>query len=197
MFSVQNTNPNRQLFRGIVSMLIGIAVLIVPDLTLITVMRALGVLLLADGAVAFLIRFFRKKDENQNIYSLMPRGTLSIIMGTILVLFPTLLVNVFVFVFGLILVLAGFSQLLNQLGGRGKLGFSLFLTLIALISLVTGIVLLTKPFESAQVILMIFGAVIAIYGIGEVVWSFKIRKFQKMQPKKQPDIIDAEYEEVE
>lgn len=197
MFSVQNTNPNRQLIRGIVSILIGIAVLVVPDLTLITVMRALGVLLLADGAVAFLIRFFRKQNENQNIYSLMPRGMLSIIMGTILVLFPTLLVNVFVFVFGLILVLAGFSQLLNQLGGRGKLGFSLFLTLIALISLFTGIMLLTKLFEEDNYILMIFGAVIAIYGIGEVVWSFKIRKFQKMQPKKEPDIIDAEYEEVE
>lgn len=177
--------------------MIGITVLVVPDLTLITVMRALGVLLLIDGAVAYLIRYFRKQNKNQNIYSLMPRGTLSIIMGTILVLFPTLLVNVFVFVFGLILVLAGFSQLLNQLGGKGKLGFSLFLTLIALISLVAGIVLLAKPFESAQVILMIFGAVIALYGIGELVWSFKIRNFLKMQPKKEPDIIDAEFEEVE
>ena len=57
--------------------------------------------------------------------------------------------------------------------------------------------LLTRPFESAQAILILFGAVIFVYGTGELVWSFKIRKLQQQQVVDSPRVVDAEYEEVE
>lgn len=197
MFSIKSANPNRLIVRGILSVIVGIVIVAVPDMSIEVVMRALGLLLVLDGFVALSINYFGKK-KAQGIWAIVPRGTSNLIVGIILLLFPTLLVNLFVFVIGLILMLAGFSQLANQLGGRSKIGFSWILTLISIIALGAGIILLTKPFESAQTILIFFGIIIALYGVGEVVWSFKVRKIQKQQAKDSgPDIIDTDYEEVE
>lgn len=195
--SIKDINPNRLLLRGGLSIAIGLAILLVPDMSMVLLMRILGTLLLIDGIIALFINYFKKKKEPQTFYNIVPKGTLSLIMAVILLAFPTLLVNVFVFVVGLILFMAGLTQLLGILNGSRTLGFSLTTLIISIIALLAGIVLLLKPFESAQTILMFFGAIIAVYGVGEVIRSFKVRKFQKLQPKPQPEIIDAEYEEIE
>lgn len=194
MIRFKSANPNRLLIRGIVAMIAGAAVIVVPDLSLKMIMQFLGTLLLLDGVIAFLTDYFTPKEKK--IYQIVPRGISNLIVGIILIVFPTLLLNVFVFVIGLLLFMAGVSQLLNQLGTKGKLGFSWLMLLISLVSLIGGIVLLTRPFESAQAILIMFGAVMFIYGTGELVWSFKVRKLQQLQATENPRVVDAEYEEV-
>lgn len=197
MFSVRSANPNRLLFRGLISMLIAIAVVAIPDLSLIMVMRGLGVFLLLDGLIAMLITYYRRKKQPQSAFAIVPRGAASLILGAILLVFPTLLVNIFVFVIGLILLLAGLSQLSTQISGRSIMGFSWLLTLIAIVALISGIVMLTRPFESAQAILVFFGVIIGIYGIGEIIWSVKLRKYQKSQPPQPGEVVDTEYEELQ
>ncbi|HBL77018.1 MAG: hypothetical protein A2W90_19400 [Bacteroidetes bacterium GWF2_42_66] len=195
MIRFKSANPNRLLIRGIVSMIVGITVIVVPDFSLKMMMQFLGTLLLLDGVIAFLTDYFTPKEKK--VYQIVPRGISNLIVGIILIVFPTLLLNVFVFVIGLLLFMAGASQLLNQFGTKGKLSFSWLMLLISLVSLIGGIVLLTRPFESAQAILILFGAVIFVYGTGELVWSFKIRKLQQQQVVDSPRVVDAEYEEVE
>jgi membrane protein HdeD len=196
-FSVRQVNPNSLLLRGMLAFVAGAAIVFIPDVSMIVVMRALGLLLLIDGIAGMLIAYYQQKNRDQPVYYLLPRGSVSLFLAFILLVFPTLLVNVFVFVVGLILFIAGFSQLFALITGSRLMGFSWVSIILALVALVCGVVLLAKPFESAQTILVIFGAAIAFYGIGEIVRSFKVRKYQQSQPKQQPDIIDAEYEEVE
>lgn len=195
MILLKPTNPNRLLVRGIVVMIVGVASIVVPDLSLKLMMQFLGALLLADGVVAFLINYFAPKEKKA--YLIVPRGTTNLVLGIILLAFPALLLNVFVFVIGLLLLLAGASQLFNQFGTNGKPGFSWPMALISLVSLVSGIVLITRPFESAQTVLIMFGVVAFIYGLGELIWSFKIRKLHQQQASENPQVIDTEYEEVE
>jgi uncharacterized membrane protein HdeD (DUF308 family) len=121
----------------------------------------------------------------------------SVIIGGILVLFPAMLVSVFIFVIGFILLMAGLSHIINIIAGRGVVGFSWLLTIISVIAFLSGIVLMTKPFESAQTILIFFGVVITLYGAGEIYWSIKMRKFQKNNKSGDSGIIDAEYEEID
>ncbi len=195
LFSFQSMNPNRMLIRGILSFAFGIAALAVPGLTLELVIQALGALLLIDGLINLLIVLSKKK-EDQPAYLIVPRGTTNLIIGTVLLLFPAFMVGIFVFIIGLVLLVAGASQFLSQLSGRSALGFSWVLTLFSMIALLSGVVMLFNPFESAQTILIIFGAVIALYGAGEVIGSFRVRRYRKEHPPKAPDTVDAEYEEV-
>ncbi len=195
MILLKSANPNRLLIRGIVTMAVGGTVIIVPGLSIKMVMQLLGILLLADGVVAFLIDYFTSKEKKA--YLILPRGTSNLIIGTILIVFPSLLLNVFVFVMGFLLLLAGASQLLNQLGTIGKQNFSWPMAIISFISLAAGIVLISRPFESAKVVLILFGAVMLVYGLGEFIWSFKIRKLQQQQQgTENPGVVDVEYEEV-
>ncbi len=194
MILFTSANPNRLLIRGILAMLTGIAIVAVPGFTLTTMMQFLGLVLLADGLVAFLVSYLSSKQKNA--FPIVPRGLSNLIIGIILIAFPTLLLNVFVFVIGLLLVLAGSSQLLNQLGAKGRISISWPMLVISMISLFAGIVLLTNPFESARVIMVFFGVIISIYGLGEIFWSFKIRKIQQSNGNQQSKVVDAEYEEV-
>lgn len=196
MWSIKSANPSRLLIRGIISIVTGIAILAVPDLTLVFVIKVLGVLMIVDGLVALIINYFSKK-KTTSIFQVIPRGTSNLLFGVILLLFTTLMVNIFVYLIGFVLLFAGFTQFVSQISGRSIIKTSWLLILISLIAFVTGIIFLTKPFESAQTMLVFFGVIIALYGVGEVIWSFKIRKVQKQNPTKGPDVIDADYEEID
>jgi uncharacterized membrane protein HdeD (DUF308 family) len=196
MFFNKSANPTRNLIRGIVSIAVGITIMVVPGLSINLVIQFLGGLLILDGLIN-LITTLINKSKQQAVFFIVPRGTTNLIFGAILVLFPSLIVGIFVFFIGFILIIAGGSQLAAQFSGRNILGRSWLITLLSIIALLSGIFMLTNPFKSAVTILIFFGIMIALYGVGEIVWSFKIRKFQKQNSPEQPNIVDAEYEEVE
>jgi uncharacterized membrane protein HdeD (DUF308 family) len=196
MFFNKSASPARNLIRGIVSIAVGITIMVVPDLSINLVIQIMGGLLILDGLINLITNLINKSKQ-QSIMFIVPRGTTNLIFGAILVLFPSFIVGIFVFLIGFVLIVAGGSQLIAQFSGRNILGLSWLITIFSLIALLAGIFMLTNPFKSAITILIFFGVVIALYGVGEVVWSFKIRKYQKQNPPEQPNIIDAEYEEVE
>lgn len=135
------SNPKRLLIRGIVSVIVGGAIIAVPDLTANLVMQILGALLIVDGAIAFLVEYLKKEKEPANPWVLVPRGTLSVIVGAILVIFPSFLINIFVFVLGIILFMAGISLLSTQLNAR-KAGISWIMVALSVIAIVSGVVLI-------------------------------------------------------
>jgi uncharacterized membrane protein HdeD (DUF308 family) len=192
MIFIKPLNPNRLLIRGILSMAVGVTVIAVPDFSLKLMMQLLGCLLLADGVIALLSDYYATRKTKG--YRLVPRGVSNLVIGIILLIFPALLVKVFVFVLGILLIFAGATQLMNQFVPNGKFRFSWLMALISAISLIAGILLVTRPFESAQTVLIMFGVVLFIYGIGEFIWSFKIRKLQKTENQQ---VIDTKYEEVD
>jgi uncharacterized membrane protein HdeD (DUF308 family) len=192
----KSAKPARNLIRGIVSIALGITIIVVPDLSINIVIQSLGGLLILDGLINVIINQFNKS-KKQSIFFIVPRGTTNLVFGAILMLFPSMIVGIFVFFVGFLLIVAGGSLLIAQLSGRNLLGFSWAITLFSIIGLLAGIFMLTNPFKSAVTILLFFGVMIALYGIGEIVWSYKIRKFQKQDTSAQSTIIDAEYEEVE
>jgi uncharacterized membrane protein HdeD (DUF308 family) len=196
MFFNKSASSTRNLIRGIVSFAVGITIIVVPDLTINLVIQILGGLLILDGLVNMIISMI-SKSKQQNVLAIVPRGTTSLIFGAILVLFPSFIVGIFVFLIGFILIVAGGSQLFAQFNRRKMTGFSLLITILSSIALLAGIFMLTNPFKSAVTILIFFGVLIALYGVGEVVWSFKIRKYQKQNSSEQSNVIDAEYEEVD
>jgi uncharacterized membrane protein HdeD (DUF308 family) len=196
MFFNKSARPIRNLIRGIVSIGVGITIIIVPGLTINLVIQFLGGLLILDGLINLIINMINKS-KKQTIMFIVPRGTSNLIFGAILVLFPSFIVGIFVFLIGFILIIAGGSQLAAQLSGRKIMGLSWIISIFSLLALLAGIFMLTNPFKSAITLLIFFGVMIALYGVGEIVWSFKIRKYQKQNPPEQANVIDTEYEEVD
>ncbi|MCF8358967.1 MAG: DUF308 domain-containing protein [Prolixibacteraceae bacterium] len=195
MFQRAYANPNRILIRGIITILFGIAAIAVPGLSLEVVIRFMGALLMLDGFVNLIVGLIGKQ-QNQSTFIIVPRGTSNLIIGLVLVLFPSFMVSIFVFVIGIILLFAGITQLASQIGGKNLPGISWVIALSSVIAILAGVIMLFNPFESAKTILIVFGTVITLYGIGEVVRSFRVRKFRKENPPEPPRTVDADYEEV-
>ncbi len=198
MIQFRAGNPKRTLVRGLVAIAVGIGIFAVPGLTLKLIIQLLGALLLADGLINFAIHSMRKKQQAPG-FMLVPRGLASIVFGLVLLAFPAGMISIFVFLIGFILIIAGGSQLLAQLGGRSLIGVSWVYMGIAAIALLAGITLLVNPFESAEFMIKFFAVILIIYGAGELFWSNQLRKMKAQQPSRpnEPTTIDAEYEEVE
>lgn len=196
MFPFSSPNPTRTLIRGIITTIVGIIIIVVPDLSIDMVVRFLGVLLVLDGLISLLPALIRKSRQ-QNLFVIVPRGTTSVIFGAFLLLFPQLVVGISVFLIGFILIIVGGSQLFVQLGRIGAAGFSWLVLLFSILSLGAGSFMFLFPKRISFAIVIIIGFIIAFYGIWEIFWSFRIRKQQKQNPPEQPGVIDAEYEEVE
>ncbi|HNW52303.1 MAG TPA: DUF308 domain-containing protein [Prolixibacteraceae bacterium] len=194
MFFNKSVNPLSNLLRGILAIIVGIAIVVVPDLSITLVIQIIGGMLLLDGVISFLVSLFNRSKQ-QNVLMVLPRGTASLVSGTIFIVFPSFIVGFFVFLVGLVLILLGGAQLIGM-GGRNGDGFSVLTTIISILALVGGFFMLSNPFKSAVSLLIFFGVVVAIYGIGEIFMSFKIRKYQKQNPPDQLLTIDADYEEL-
>jgi uncharacterized membrane protein HdeD (DUF308 family) len=196
MISFKAANPNRSVIRGTITVLIGIVLICVPGLTLKTVIQLLGGFLMLDGFINFMIQTFSKKAQ-QNSIVFINRGMPNLIFGLILVVFPTNIVKVFVFLIGIFLVITGVSLLISQFRTKNLRGLTLVFFILGLVAFLSGIAMLSKPFQSAQTMMIALGAIVTLFGIGEILWSFKIRKHLKQQPKQEPQTIDADYEEVD
>ena len=88
----------------------------------------------------------------------------------------------------------GLFQLLGALGSRARSGWSLIYFLIALVTLASGIFLLTDPFKSAETILSFFGVILILNGFSELFMAWKISR--QLPTYKGTPVEDVTYEEV-
>ena len=189
-------NPNRILIKGIITTLVGIAMIAIPDLSIDMAVKFIGIMFIADGLISFLPAIFKNNKQSTGFIS-VPKGSGSLFLGILLLLIPQLIVGFFVFMAGFVLIIIGGSILLSQIAGKNVIGFSWVLTLISIIALIAGIILLLNPFKGAITIIIFLGVIIILIGLGEISWSFRMRKHLKNSQKSVSQVVDIEYEEVE
>jgi uncharacterized membrane protein HdeD (DUF308 family) len=196
MFSMRSQSPVRTLIKGIIITAAGVFIVLVPNVSLNTIVQFIGALLILDGLSYLVPTLFRKEEQTAGFF-IIPPGITTILIGVLFLLLPVIIVKVFVFILGITLLLIGSTQLTLLLKGQKMSGFTLVLGLLALLSTIAGIVMLFNPFKSAVTIVMAVGGATALYGLIQIFMSFKIKRATKQEPKQLPHTIDAEYEEVE
>ncbi len=191
-------NANRILIKGVIYLLIGISTFFFPEVTVEMFIRFLGCLLALDGAVNLIVGLVnRSKQENQT-FLIVPRGVGSLFFGAFLFLAPSFVAGFFIFLISFLMIVVGFSMLGSQLAGRNSSGFSLLMVIISIMSLLGGFFMLVNRSSSEKTIMLVVGGFIAIIGLGQIIWSFSVRKLKGSKPQQEePGTIDAEYEEVE
>lgn len=103
-------------------------------------------------------------------------GAGSFLFGLWLVIMPTFFVNILMYVLGGLLVLAGIQQIISLISARKWAKVSLWFYLIPTLILTAGIVILSNPFSIAANTFIFMGAVILVYGITDLLNSYKFKK---------------------
>ncbi len=196
------SNLRGGIYRAVLAILLGLALLIWPGSALKYVVMLIGVMFLTIGIISFIISS-KNREEHQRSFAPLS-GVGSIILGLLLVCLPSTFATVFMFLLGFILVLAAVGQLVSLSAARQFGRVSPLSFLFSLLILIVGIVILFDPFSSAESVFILFGITTVFYGVTDLINQFTIRKMRRASEKKEeivkmegePDIEDVDYEEV-
>ena len=165
--------------KGIIFFVIGIIALLSPDMTLISLLTYLGIIILTFGIILLangIYRFKNKKDWR----SLMYQSILDIIIGIIIISFPKEIINIFIILFSIIAIILGIYLLIISYKIQSKgISKNTFL-LTGVLSLIIGILFLFNPFEGAMLITSLAGILFLILGLIVLYTSINMRRQVKL-----------------
>lgn len=185
-------SPLKILIRGSVTIVVGVLFLSLPGLTLKSVVMTIGAMILINGLFSLLFSSIRRK-QGKMVKSAF-QDYFNILLGVLLIASPMAVVEFFSFLFGFIFLMLGVSQFFSALGSLSKSVWSWVYLCFASLMTLGGLFLLVKPIESAENILTVFGVILLLYGILEVLNAWRIKR---MPPAPGADnTIDTTYEEL-
>ena len=157
---------------GILTVLVGAALLAVPGKTLITIAIFFAAYLFVTG-VFMLVRSFTHDGGTggQRILSAIV-GVLSIGIGLMLLRAPFQALEVMIFALGFWWVFSGILDIVRGFTLATGKGWAIFMGVITFIA---GLAILAYPIQSAEVLALVGGIMLVILGIFEVVAAFQLR----------------------
>jgi uncharacterized membrane protein HdeD (DUF308 family) len=157
---------------GILSVLIGAALLAVPGKTLITIAIFFAAYLFVTG-IFMLVRSFTHDGGSggQRIFSAII-GVLSIGIGLMLLRAPFEALEVMIFALGFWWVFAGIMDVVRGFQLASGRGWAIFMGVITFLA---GMVILAYPIQSAETLALVGGIMLIILGVFEVVAAFQLR----------------------
>ncbi|MCF0136183.1 MAG: DUF308 domain-containing protein [Lachnospiraceae bacterium] len=174
---------NGSILTSVVCAVLGTVLLFFPGVTMITIVRfsAMGVMVL--GILQLLLYFVRKTVLGMNNH--MVTGLSLLILGGVLLARPQLITNIIPVILGIVLLIDGLVKVQRSIDlMRIKSDKWLITMLLAAISLAIGALVLTDPFKSAKVLVIIIGIGLLFAGVtGILVYvtvSSKLKELNKV-----------------
>ena len=184
------TGRTTSVLRGIITLAMGGCLLLWPGFTAGLIVKLIAGFLLTVG----FITLFTALAAASRTSSPMPmiivlNVAVYLVFGLLVFLFPNFFLGLIAFLFGAVLLVAGISQIVGLYQGSKFSNLSGGMYVMPVAITVCGIALFFSPKASTEMLTMIFGAAIALYGVSELVAVWKLRK---AAPKEDY----AEYEEI-
>jgi uncharacterized membrane protein HdeD (DUF308 family) len=161
--------------------------------------QVIGGLFAFSGLTAFIGYFSSKMNRGSALRPVFPVvGVGSLAFGTVLILWPTMFKEIFMYVIGLLLVLIGVSQMWSLITNRkvAPLSFSLFLIPL-LVVIAAGVMILLYPTESAALPFTVFGIAFICYGVSELFLGIRLWRFQKQYDAQFVDAVEIKEADAE
>lgn len=172
--------------------MVGVLLLKYPQDGVTWLTQAIGALFLLSGVIALIAYWQARRhageytitdQEGRVVSGAQPTfpivGAGSVILGLVLVITPNAFINGLMYMLAAILILGGITQLLSLITARrlGSVPFGYWVC--PSLILLTGLFVMVKPMETAQLPLMILGWCSLLYGVIELVNALKIHSLRK------------------
>ena len=177
------------ILRGLLTLLTGLFLLVMPGLTVQTAVMVIGAMLLSSGLITLFLS--NRAIGIKGFVSL--QGVFNIGVGLAFLVAPTAMLKIFVVFFGIILLIIGTTQLIGALSRFTWRGWSIIYLLFALTLLTGGFMLIYNPFKSMETIVSFIGILLIFYGLSQLM-SVKLKK--KSEYFNGSHIEDIPHEEI-
>ena len=159
------------LFLGVLTLILGIIVSFHPTGSLNVLAVLLGVLMIFSG-IFHLIRVF-DPEESHRVW-LGIAGLLFIVIGVVLIRHLHLTLAIIGLVIGITWIVQGLAALIGGISGGAREGRAWWI-IFGAVSLIAGIVVVSTPTSSLNVLAVLLGIWFIIMGIFEIIGGFILR----------------------
>lgn len=185
------------IFRALCAIVIGVLLIKYPDDGVTWLTMAIGGLFLLSGIIALIAYWQARRHaseytitdkEGRIISGSQPTfpivGAGSVILGLVLTLSPHAFINGLMYMLAAVLILGGITQLMSLIAARrlGSVPFGYWIC--PSLILLTGLYVIFKPMESAELPLLILGWCSILYGVIELINALKIYRIRKESDRK-------------
>ncbi len=159
------------LFLGVVTLILGLIVTFHPTTSLNVIAVLLGILSIVSGLFS-LIRVFDPRERHRVWLGIT--GLLFIVIGVILIRHLHLTRSIIGLVIGLTWIVQGLTALIGGISGGVREGRAWWI-IFGVVSLIAGIVVVSAPASSLDVLAVLLGIWFIIMGIFEIIGGFLLR----------------------
>jgi uncharacterized membrane protein HdeD (DUF308 family) len=159
------------LFLGVVTLILGLIVTFHPTTSLNVLAVLLGILMIVSG-LFHLIRVFDPRERHRVWLGIA--GLLFIVIGVILIRHLHLTRSIIGLVVGLTWIVQGLTALIGGISGGVREGRAWWI-IFGAVSLIAGIVVVSAPASSLDVLATLLGIWFVVMGIFEIIGGFLIR----------------------
>jgi len=165
---------------GIILVILGILILVYPDVTLSLVVLIVGILLIVTGLFELIFGF--SADAKGGRWLFILKGLIDLILGIIILVYPDITLTIFVYLVAAWAIIWGIFELIATMMvpkeqapavyGAGGKGLSY---LIGILAIAFGIVLAVYPDATLTIIIYIVGFLVIVVGLLMAINSFGTR----------------------
>ena len=195
------------LLRALTAIAVGVVMVASKTNALELAVQIIAAFLLASGLVSLLVGYKNRQNGTMGLMGF--NGGVDIVLGIILFLFPGCVAGFMIFIIGILLLGFGLFQLIALVSANRvmKVGGESFI--LPAVVFLAGFFLVMRPSFVGEAMGVIAGAALIIYGVSELLSSWKMKKAideyeikfpsEKPAPKSEegPQVKDVEYEKVD
>ena len=136
--------------------------------------QIIAAFLVASGVVSLIVGYRNRQDGT---FALMGVNTIvDILLGILLFSFPGFFAGLLVYLIAFALIVFGFFQLLALGSAVSVMSMGLFAFVLPVIVLLSGVILIMRPAFLGETIGIVAGVALIVYGISELISSWKMKK---------------------
>lgn len=163
------------LIRGVLYVALGILMVVAPEVVMQVIVYILAVYAIIMGVIN-IAAHLRSRGEDASSFGLIT-GVLLVVLGIVMFIFTQAILSILPIFLGALLILAGVSRLVEAIGGGSSLGGPrILLIILALLIIIGGLLVIFNPFSTAVLLFRVFGILVIVQGVGELISFFTFRK---------------------
>jgi uncharacterized membrane protein HdeD (DUF308 family) len=171
--------------RGVLAILFGIAVLVWPSLSLLTLVLLFGSYAVVDGIFALITAFRRR--EQRNWWLLLLEGAAGIAAGVLTWLYPGITALILLFFIAFQAIITGGFEIAAAWRLREEIKGEWLLALAGIASIAFGVLMILFPGGGALAVLALIAAYAIVFGITMIILAFRFRGMEdELPPSGQP-----------
>lgn len=170
-------NKTGGLLRAVVAIVLGVVMVSFPGSSLIIIVKIVASFLIASGLVT--LAFGIANRRNGGLGLMVTNTVVDIVLGVIIFMFPAQVANIVMFLIGLMLLIFGFFQIVALVSANKVMPVGIFAFVFPMLCAVGGVLVMVHPFGLGSVITLVAGISLLVYGVSELISTWKMRKAMK------------------